>query len=155
MAGLVRRVFRGKFGPLRPAAQYPQHSVPHSTGIVPRAAAIILAPRRTQNRFHQCPLFISQFPAALPSSTCGDALSTSSFAQIRPQIVYEIGSSRSTLGSLEKSFERRETVLVRPARRPSIVRKVREVQTYSEGSSRYLLGFALEFVVQRVRGDIV
>ena len=64
MAGLVRRVFRGQFGPLRHAAQYPQHSVQHSTGIVTRAAAIILTPRRTQNKLQQCPLFISQFPAA-------------------------------------------------------------------------------------------
>ena len=92
VTGLVRRILRWHLGPLRAAAQYPEHTVQHCPRIVPRTAAIILTPGWTQDRLHQLPLFVCQFP-----TTCHairrDALSNSSLADIQQQNIYEMGSS--------------------------------------------------------------
>ena len=69
-------------------------AVPFSTARVSchGRPAIILAPRRDAEQAPPMPTVHQSVPSGLPSRTCGDALSTSSFAQIRPQNVYEIGS---------------------------------------------------------------
>jgi len=51
------------------SVQNPQHTVQHRPRVVPRATAVVRPPRRAKNRFHQLPLFISQFPAACHSSS--------------------------------------------------------------------------------------
>jgi len=58
VAGLIGRILRRHLGPLRAAAQYPKYTVQHRPRLVPRAAAIILTPGRTQNRLDQFPLFV-------------------------------------------------------------------------------------------------
>jgi hypothetical protein len=65
MAGLERRILFRQLAPLRPGSEHPEHAVKNRARIVPRAAAVVSPPRRTQHRFNQFPLFISKLP---PSS---------------------------------------------------------------------------------------
>ena len=64
VAGLVRRILGRHLGPLRTAAENPEHAVQHRPCIVPGTATIVLTPRRTQDRLHHFPLFVCQFPTA-------------------------------------------------------------------------------------------
>ena len=58
LTGLIRRILRRQLGPLCTTAENPQHTVQNRPRVVPRTAAIILTPRRAQDRPHQFPLFV-------------------------------------------------------------------------------------------------
>lgn len=60
----IRLILRWHLGPLRAAAENPQHAVQNRPRVVPRTTTIILTPCRAQDRFHQFPLFVCQFPTA-------------------------------------------------------------------------------------------
>jgi ketosteroid isomerase-like protein len=92
VAGLVRRIFLRQLAPLRSRAQHPEHTVQHGAGFMPRTAAVVLPPSRSQHRFHNCPLFVSQFPASCHGTS---RLSQSSprITRNHPSGIYETGSS--------------------------------------------------------------
>ena len=64
MTGLIGRILGGHLRPLCTAAKNPEHTMQHCPRVVPGAAAVILATRRAQQRLHQLPLFVCQFPTA-------------------------------------------------------------------------------------------
>ena len=64
MAGLIRRIFHRQLRPVRASAQHPENTMKNRPRIMPWTSTSILAPIRTQDRFHQLPLFFGQFPTA-------------------------------------------------------------------------------------------
>jgi hypothetical protein len=75
-----------------PGTQYPEHAVQHGPRVVPRPAAVVLAPLGSQHLLHHDPLFVSRFPAS-----CHGALrlsqSSPRIARKRLSGIYETGSS--------------------------------------------------------------
>jgi hypothetical protein len=96
MAGLIWRILGGEFRPLCSTAKNPEHTEQHCARVESWTATVILATRGSQDWFHQLPLFVCRFPTA--SHACPqDDLSKSSFADIEPRNVYEMGSSPAHL----------------------------------------------------------
>ena len=58
MYGLVRRILRGQFPPLRPGAQNPQHPVQHRARVRRRTTASVGALGKPQQRFQHSPICI-------------------------------------------------------------------------------------------------
>ena len=105
VAGLVRRILRRHLGPLCAAAQNPEHAVQHRPRIVPWAATVVLTPRRAQQRFHQSPLFVCQFPTARHLSL-RRRLEHPSVAENRLRNVYEMGSRKALSARLPPDANR-------------------------------------------------
>ena len=85
MAGLVRRIFLRQFAPLRSRSQHPQHAVQHGTCVVPRTAAVILAPCRAAAPVRPRPTVRHSVPS-VPSSTHAEIQSSPRMHKISPQV---------------------------------------------------------------------
>src|SRR5271157_2346266 len=63
MTGLIRRVATRQIVPRSTGAQNPKHTVQHRSRILPRPAAPIFPPLRTEKRFENRPLDIGEVHA--------------------------------------------------------------------------------------------